>query len=555
MSRSLNLESFYQMINNSFIYCSETIMKNFLATLDDNVPNISNIQIKYKELETFKSLYEKIRSELNSGQKEAFYYGYKNSKAINQEFDLLRFTKDTTLNIELKSEYPKGGKDRLKDTLIRQNHILMNCTENVINYLYVLSDEKLYQLVPINESSNEDYELLEVEIIRLIQDISDDYIDCNKLEMTKPEDLIISPYSEPEKFIKNSYYLNQKQRATVEKILKSTTNYHCISGGAGTGKSLVLFDIAKQCIKNEKKVVLIFCGKLENCRELSKIHKFDILDIKSASCNFSQLNKYDVVLFDEFQRVRGEQYETLINIDANLVVYSVDNKQTLHPAEKALNVENRMKEDINIVNNCLGDKIRQNNEMSWFIRKLLQLNCRGSQPANYKKVTVKYFDNKCCAKKYIEFKYHHKQFIPIELTEYSTKCRGKKQRKNFLSNSKNVHDVIGKEYNNVIVVFDEYITYDEDTAKLTSNYKKSEDYSNYPYDEFSCYFEALTRVRDKLEIVIINNPQLYERVLEILNWWKKSTNMINDELKKENEQLREENERLKEEVMNLKSRS
>lgn len=547
MSRSINLESLYQIISNPVIYNDENIMKNFLATLDDEIQNISNVQIKYRELETFKSLYEKISSKLNSEQKEAFYYGYKNSKAINQEFDLLRFTKDTTLNIELKSEYPNGGKEKIEDTLRRQNHILLNCTESVINYAYVLSDEKLYMLVPINGCSSEEYKLSEVDFSKLIQDISSDYIECNKLEMIKPEDLIISPYSEPEKFVKNSYYLNQEQKEVVDKILKSESRDHSISGGAGTGKSLVLFDLAAQFIKQGKNVILVFCGKLENRRELSRIHNFDISDIKSISNDFSQLRKYDVVLFDEFQRVREEQYDILINLDVERIVYSVDKKQTLHPTEKTLNIEDKLNKEAIITNYCLGDKIRQNNEMSWFIRKLLQPTDRESQPADYKKVTVKYFDNRERASSYIEHKHHHDQFIPIELTEYKTKMTGKKQRENLLFNSKSIHDVIGKEYNNVIVIFDEYIFYDKETARLTSNYKESDDYSNYPYDEFSCYFEALTRVRDKLEVVIINNPNLYKVVLDILNWLKKSNNVINEALRKENEQLKEEVRKLKSE--------
>ena len=361
MSRSINLESLYQIISNPVIYNDENIMKNFIATLDDEIQNISNVQIKYRELETFKSLYEKISSKLNSEQKEAFYYGYKNSKAINQEFDLLRFTKDTTLNIELKSEYPNGGKEKLEDTLRRQNHILLNCTENVINYTYVLSDEKLYKLVPTDGCSNKDYKLVEVGFSSLILDITSDYIKCNKLEMIKPEDLIISPYSEPEKFVKNSYYLNQEQREVVDKILNSRSVYHSVSGRAGTGKSLVLFDLAAEFIKQGKKVILVFCGKLENFRELSRIHNFDIFDIKSISSDFSQLRKYDVVLFDEFQRVREEQYNILIDLDVELVVYSIDKIQTLHPSEKTLNIEDKLNQGIKITNYFLGDKIRQNN--------------------------------------------------------------------------------------------------------------------------------------------------------------------------------------------------
>lgn len=545
MSRSINLESLYQMIKDSDVYHDDSIMKNFLATLDDD-RDITKIQIKYKELETFKSLYDKIGHELKPEQNEAFYYGYKNNRAINQEFDLLKFNLNTTLNIELKSDYSNGGKQKLKDTLKRQNHILLNCTKNVINYAYVLSDEKLYRLVSCDyNGKNKDYELVESDFSSLIQEIPNEYIEYNKLENIVPEDLMLSPYSEPQKFVERSYYLNQKQDEIVNRILKSKSRYHCISGGAGTGKSLVLFDIANKFLKLGKSVVLVFCGKLEDFNELSRIHKFDILDIKSICEDFSLLKKYDVVLVDEFQRVREEQYDFLINLDVEVVVYSVDKNQTLHPTEILLDIETKLKKDKRIANYYLGDKIRQNNEMSWFIKKLLKPNDNNIQPTNYDKVTVKYFAEKKSAFFYIEQKSSHDHFVPIELTEYKTKLTGKKQRENFLLNSKNIHDVVGKEYDNVIVVFDEYISYDEETAKLISNYKESIDYSNYPYDEYNCYFEALTRVRDRLEIVVINNHKLYKKVLEILNWRK-------DWEKDRYENLKKENKRLKEEISKLK---
>ena len=183
--------------------------------------------------------------------------------------------------------------------------------------------------------------------------------------------------------------------------------------------------------------------------------------------------------------------------------------------------------------------------MSWFIRKLLNPTDRKSQPANYNKVNVKYFDEEKSAIEYIEYKCEFDFFTVIELTEYRTKISGKKQRKKLLSISKNTHEVIGKEYDNVIVIFDEYISFDEKNANLISNYKESSDYSNYPYDENRCYFEALSRVKNKLEIVIINNIELYKEVLEILNWWKYSSSINNEDLKTENKILREEIKKLK----------
>ena len=55
----------------------------------------------------------------------------------------------------------------------------------------------------------------------------------------------------------------------------------------------------------------------------------------------------------------------------------------------------------------------------------------------------------------------------------------------------------------------------EDRGKLVSDYDKT-DY--YPYIEGSCIFEALTRVKENLLIVVISNPSLYKTIQEILTW-------------------------------------
>ncbi|MGQ4824439.1 hypothetical protein ACQ1Y6_23330, partial [Enterococcus faecalis] len=55
--------------------------------------------------------------------------------------------------------------------------------------------------------------------------------------------------------------------------------------------------------------------------------------------------------------------------------------------------------------------------------------------------------------------------------------------------------------------------------KLVSRYA---DQFYYPYHEDSCIFEALTRTKDRLVLVIINNPDLFITVQEILTWKKDS---------------------------------
>lgn len=61
-----------------------------------------------------------------------------------------------------------------------------------------------------------------------------------------------------------------------------------------------------------------------------------------------------------------------------------------------------------------------------------------------------------------------------------------------------------------MVPIDERFEYHEN-ARLISKYS---DY--YPYNETKCIFEALTRVKKELLLVIIENPQLFKIIQEIL---------------------------------------
>lgn len=73
------------------------------------------------------------------------------------------------------------------------------------------------------------------------------------------------------------------------------------------------------------------------------------------------------------------------------------------------------------------------------------------------------------------------------------------------------HSVIGQEFDNVIVIIDNFFCYDG--AKQL----KSIGRPGNPYDQVKMLFQAMTRVKRKLEIVVINNQPVFGEILKLLS--------------------------------------
>src|SRR5690606_27130626 len=80
-----------------------------------------------------------------------------------------------------------------------------------------------------------------------------------------PSDYLVSPFNSPKKFLDNKYFLTQQQESIKNKIMGSlraakTSNFFSVIGGAGTGKTLLIYDIVKNLIEDKKKPLIIHCG-------------------------------------------------------------------------------------------------------------------------------------------------------------------------------------------------------------------------------------------------------------------------------------------------------
>lgn len=84
-----------------------------------------------------------------------------------------------------------------------------------------------------------------------------------------------------------------------------------ITGAAGTGKTLVTYDIAKES-NQSRKVLVVHCAKLNEVqRLLIEKYKWDIISIRHL--NVLSLKNFELIVVDEAQRMSTNQLNLLVD--------------------------------------------------------------------------------------------------------------------------------------------------------------------------------------------------------------------------------------------------
>lgn len=453
------------------------------------------------ELDTLNSLFKQLSPFLKSSQKNGYFLDKSIKCGIQEQFDVLRFSGDSVINVELKYKIPKYGISGIFNQLQRHEHLLKNICETVQTFCYIFDSNMLYQLTDSKK-------LKEIRIADLATSICDDYVEENLLEHIDSSNILISPYSEPQKFIESKYFLSDEQRDIVEKLISDNNQLNAITGGPGTDKSLVLFELAKRYLEQGNKVLFIFSAKFEDS-DFDSYFSFDFKAIKDVEINHV-IPKYDIILVDEAQRLRESQIKSLL--DSKKIIFAVDHRQVLRFTEEKLSIEKLLRGNEAVTLYELTEKVRADKELSSFIQNFFDCHSK-VQAEEFTKVNAVYFDSDIDARTFIEKMALNENYVPIELTEYKKYNWSKPSEiyRTRISNcSKNQFEVIGREYNKVLVVIDDKAKYDEN-GKLIIPQK------NYDYIELNGLFEAMTRVRENLLLVFVRNKNLFIKTGELLN--------------------------------------
>lgn len=444
---------------------------------------------KHQEREDIMQFIDRVKEEVDPGALNDFYVGYVIPQ-ISKEFDLLRIGRNYILNIEIKHI---GPFDRIEKQLRQNRHYLLALKPGVRSFSYIASTGELYG---IDENSAEVRPATADELIRAIREQEIEKVeDLDRL--FSPKRYLVSPLSSPDKFINQYYFLTNHQEEIKKAVLGSFADgdVKCalISGTAGTGKTLLVYDISLHYKRQHgREVHVVHCGRLSEGHLYLKNKDWNIHEIRDYVTALREADRSGgLVVLDEAQRIRHEQmidiFERMPAVGAKFI-FSYDPKQYISNAENKGELFNRLK--VPYVSHTLKTTIRTNKEIASFIDKLLDLRRLNHDPhLQYRNIRLQYFDDAGALRNFL----HH------------LKAR---EGWEVLGADRNVQDIIGLEFDKVAVVINEHFRYEN--GRLYSIGHPAE------YQTHQMLFQQMTRTREELFIVIYRNLEVLKWCLEIL---------------------------------------
>lgn len=461
-----------------------------------------------QSLSKFVSLLQE--QDIESNCFNGYYIGYSINQ-ISKEFDLLRFSNNLIINIEIKAPLIEEYKlQKICDQMNQNYYYLKFLNKEVHIYTYV-EDDGLYifNIKGIRPQK--------IDVCELVKDLSSQQIDYNidPDNLFVPSNYLISPFNSTDKFLKGEYFLTDHQLKLKKDILaymrENKYILFCIHANAGTGKTLLVYDLAKSLIQSNKLLLIIHCGKLNNGHDELKTYGWRIISIRSIckDCVDSWNDKnVELIIVDESQRISTSQLNLIINKSIEFkipIVFTYDTKQYLKEGESKDIYDYIKNKYIGapVIKQGLTNKIRTNKEIASFIKNLVHIGSSNTY-LNYENVTIEYFQNLNDVYKYINDLQEIDGWKAITFTTSSYNLES-------LENIARVcytkaHDVIGQEFKKVVFVMDSNFMYDE-YGKLTT--------TRTYYSASGMMYQIVTRVVDELKIIVLNNQSLFIKLLEI----------------------------------------
>lgn len=190
------------------------------------------LKMREWELDSLKNLVEQLESRMPDICGLRFFYSFQIPR-LGKEFDLLQIKEDQIVNIELKSG--AVSEEAMRRQLLQNRYYLSVLGKPIRSYTYISSQNRLVRLTNHDHLADTDWEQLCSEL----QNESEDYRG-NAEALFQAELFLISPLTEPSRFLKKEYFLTAQQRDIERQILKKIrlekNRILLVSGASGNGE-------------------------------------------------------------------------------------------------------------------------------------------------------------------------------------------------------------------------------------------------------------------------------------------------------------------------------
>ena len=353
----------------------------YVLTRKQNLPNLSRLEyhlsgrekplkMRTWEINSMRALVDQLEKYMPEVYRLRLFYSFQILR-LGKEFDLLQVKKNQIVNIELKSG--AVSEDAIRRQLIQNRYYLAILGRPVRSYTYISSQNRLVRLTNHDHIVEAEWEQLCAELQEKSADFSG-----NLEDLFQAEWYLISPLTQPERFLKKEYFLTAQQKDIERQILKSIRikrgGYYHFSGLPGTGKTLLLYDIAMK-LSGRQMVCIIHCGA--SGQEWKRLHERlrRIVWVSDSQITAEmRLDEYETVLVDEAHLLDKETLENIVKAAGKRpVIFTSDCEDQLSPEEVDQSVKLGIAKLPEIQTFRLTNRIRTNEEISSFVQNMMHI--------------------------------------------------------------------------------------------------------------------------------------------------------------------------------------
>ena len=358
----------------------------------------SFLKIRDWEIGSMKALVDELEELTEEVPLLRFFYSFQIPR-LGKEFDLLQIKEGQIVNIELKSG---AVPDHAIRRQLLQNRYYLSVLERPIrSYTYISSTNRLVRLNSHDHIVEGDWETLCRDLMQESADYEDEIEKLFRAEL-----YLISPWAQPERFLKKEYFLTCQQRDIERQILKKIRaereGIFSFSGVPGTGKTLLLYDLAMK-LSNRQPVCIIHCK--EEGKKWSILQKrLQRVTFLSADEIETQLpcGSFHAVLVDEAHLLSEEKGKVLLGFCQNRpLIFAGNREDMIAPEELPPNTMTFLERRPEIQRFRLTNRIRTNAELSSFICDMMHFP-KGKTQKSYPHIAVVYANTDTEAKKLLD---------------------------------------------------------------------------------------------------------------------------------------------------------